>query len=62
MAINGDWTYLNIGVMYSGQVHSGWYCKQIFCEYGGMQFAWTQSRVPYIGGSLNQATQSLTVT
>lgn len=62
VAINGDWTYLTNGLMYSGQIHSGWYSKQIFCEFGGKQFAWTQSRVPYIGGNLNKATHSLTVT
>lgn len=62
VAINGDWTYLDSGMMYSGQVHSGWYARRIYCEFGGTQFAWTHNRVPFIGGNLGAATQELTVT
>lgn len=61
VAINGDWIYLNIGVLYGGQVHSGWYSKRVFCEFGGTQFAWTHGRETFIGGHLNQATQELKI-
>jgi len=62
VAINGDWIYPKTGMLYGGQVHSGWYAKRIFCEFGGTQFAWTYSREAFVGGFLNQATQEISIT
>lgn len=61
VAVNGDWIYLNTGLLYGGQVHSGWYAKEIYCEFGGSQFAWTLNRVPFIGACLHNTSQILTV-
>lgn len=65
VAVNGDWTRLGkgppAGQMHGGQVHSGWYCKALHCEYGGGQFVWTHGRVPFICGGLGEGTQALTI-
>ncbi len=59
VAINGDWSRLDSGLMHGGQMHAGWLAKGLHCEFGGAHFAWTRDRVPFIGGRLELAGEQI---
>jgi hypothetical protein len=65
VAINGDFADLNLGVTNGGQIHSGWYCKQLraYTGYsGGGTFAWTMDRIAFMGACNIKEWDWLTIT
>lgn len=61
VAVNGDFWNTSNGVPWGGLFHSGWYAKNVNTSWGGAQFAWTTSRVPFISGCVETAAHVLKV-